>query len=224
MSPPADEIPELRVPLGGREPRGVAVVVRGHKLLVMARVLDGMRTPCCRAAASTPARRRRRPRSASWPRSARWTAWRSGALFDGDHGGRAASYVLVDAPEGEPVLGGPEAEAQSEDDHYQPLWVDRGRAADARRCCPRASPTWSSTRSGRCGSTSRAPTSGRCSSGSGSSTSTTSRSSGTAPPDPTACSRPAGSRRTTVAADRSPTSRGCGDVPCGFALVRGVDP
>jgi len=34
-------IPELRVPLGGREPRGVAVVVRGHHLLVLARVLDG---------------------------------------------------------------------------------------------------------------------------------------------------------------------------------------
>ena len=35
------EIPELRVPLGSPEPRGVAVVVRGAKLLVMARRLDG---------------------------------------------------------------------------------------------------------------------------------------------------------------------------------------
>src|SRR6185312_1924505 len=47
-------------------------------------------------------------------------------LFDGDHGGRPASYVLVDVPEGEPVLGGPEAEAQSDDDHYQPLWATAG--------------------------------------------------------------------------------------------------
>src|SRR4051812_12826602 len=44
-------------------------------------------------------------------------------LFEGHHGDREASYVLVDVPEGEPVLGGPEAEAQSPDDHYQPLWV-----------------------------------------------------------------------------------------------------
>jgi len=47
-------------------------------------------------------------------------------LFDADHGGRPASYVLVDAPEGEPVLGGPEAEAQSPDDHHQPLWATAG--------------------------------------------------------------------------------------------------
>src|SRR4051794_6926259 len=47
-------------------------------------------------------------------------------LFDGDHGGRSASYVLIDAPEGEAVLGGPEAEAQATDNHYQPLWVTAG--------------------------------------------------------------------------------------------------
>jgi predicted acetyltransferase/ADP-ribose pyrophosphatase YjhB (NUDIX family) len=47
-------------------------------------------------------------------------------LFDGDHGGRQASYFLVDVPRGEPVLGGAEAEAQSEDDHYQPLWATAG--------------------------------------------------------------------------------------------------
>src|SRR4051812_47465929 len=47
-------------------------------------------------------------------------------LFDGDHGGRSASYVLIDAPEGEAVLGGPEAEAQAPDNHYQPLWVTAG--------------------------------------------------------------------------------------------------
>jgi predicted acetyltransferase/ADP-ribose pyrophosphatase YjhB (NUDIX family) len=47
-------------------------------------------------------------------------------LFEGDHGGRHASYVLVDAPAGEPVLGGEEARAQSEQNHFQPLWATAG--------------------------------------------------------------------------------------------------
>src|SRR5262249_9412260 len=45
---------------------------------------------------------------------------------DGDQGGRAASYVLVDVPAGEPVLGGEEALAQSEENHFQPLWATAG--------------------------------------------------------------------------------------------------
>ena len=44
-------------------------------------------------------------------------------LFDGDHGGRSASYFLVDVPEGEPVLGGTEAEEHGPENSYQPLWA-----------------------------------------------------------------------------------------------------
>ncbi len=123
MTPPADEIPELRVPLGGREPRGVAVVVRGHKLLVMARVLDGREYAVLPGGGIDPGET---PEEAAVRELAEECSLDGVAvrrLFDGHHGGRAASYVLVDAPEGEPVLGGPEAEAQSEDDHYQPLWA-----------------------------------------------------------------------------------------------------
>jgi predicted acetyltransferase len=35
----------------------------------------------------------------------------------------------VDVPDGEPVLGGAEAEAHSEADHYQPLWATAGELA-----------------------------------------------------------------------------------------------
>jgi predicted acetyltransferase/8-oxo-dGTP pyrophosphatase MutT (NUDIX family) len=123
VTPPADEIPELRVPLGGREPRGVAVVVRGHKLLVMARVLDGREYAVLPGGGIDPGET---PEEAAVRELAEECSLEGVAvrrLFDGDHGGRAASYVLVDAPDGEPVLGGPEAEAQSEDNYYQPLWA-----------------------------------------------------------------------------------------------------
>jgi ADP-ribose pyrophosphatase YjhB (NUDIX family)/predicted acetyltransferase len=114
-----------RVPLGGAGagPRAVAVVVRGHKLLVMARRLDGREyavLPGGRVeAGETPAEAAIRELAEEC--SLEGTVVRP--LFDGDHGGRHASYFLVEAPEGEPVLGGEEAEAQSEDDHYQPLWA-----------------------------------------------------------------------------------------------------
>lgn len=117
-----------RIPLGGPDagPRGVAVVVRGNKLLVIARHLDGQeyavlpggRVEPGETAAQTAVRELAEECSLSG------TAVRH--LFDGDHGGRPASYVLVDAPVGEPVLGGEEAREQSEQNHFQPLWATAG--------------------------------------------------------------------------------------------------
>ena len=60
-------------------------------------------------------------------------------LFDGDHGGRSASYFLVDVPEGEPVLGGTEAEEHVAENSFQPLWATARRAADARPASRRRS-------------------------------------------------------------------------------------
>jgi predicted acetyltransferase/ADP-ribose pyrophosphatase YjhB (NUDIX family) len=119
-------VPELRVPLGGREPRGVAVVVRGHKLLVMRRVLDGFRYAVLPGGGLDPGETAEEAAVRELAEECTLDGTAVRVLFEGDHGGRAATYVLVDAPEGEPVLGGPEAEAQSEDDHYQPLWVTAG--------------------------------------------------------------------------------------------------
>ncbi len=124
MSDP--DVPELRVPLGGREPRGVAVVVRGHKLLVMGRVLDGYAYAVLPGGGIEPGETAEEAavRELAEECSLEGTVVRR--LFDGEHGGRSASYVLIEAPEGEAVLGGPEADAQSPDDHYQPLWVTAG--------------------------------------------------------------------------------------------------
>ena len=121
--PPVAPVPELRVPLGGREPRGVAVVVRGHKLLVMGRVLDGYAYAVLPGGGIEPGESAEEAAVRELAEECTLTGTAVRLLFEGRHGGREASYVLVDAPEGEPVLGGPEAEAQSPSDHYQPMWV-----------------------------------------------------------------------------------------------------
>ena len=69
-------------------------------------------------------------------------------LFEADHGDRAAAYFLMTGVEGEPVLGGGEADEHGPDNSFHPLWAT---PAELERwgCCPRASPRWSSTRCGR---------------------------------------------------------------------------
>ncbi|MGC4112347.1 MAG: GNAT family N-acetyltransferase [Nocardioides sp.] len=117
------DIPELRVPLGSPEPRAVAVVVRGSKLLVMARRLDGLEYAVLPGGGIEPGEPAAEAavRELAEECSLQGTVLRH--LFDGDHGGRRASYFLVDVPVGEPVLGGEEAQAQSAENHYQPLWA-----------------------------------------------------------------------------------------------------
>jgi predicted acetyltransferase/8-oxo-dGTP pyrophosphatase MutT (NUDIX family) len=104
----------------------VAVVVRGHKLLVLARVLDGYEYAVLPGggieAGETAAQAAVRELAEEC--SLDGTVVRH--LFDGEHGDRPTSYFLVDVPAGEPVLGGAEAAAQSPDDHYLPLWVTAG--------------------------------------------------------------------------------------------------
>jgi predicted acetyltransferase/ADP-ribose pyrophosphatase YjhB (NUDIX family) len=111
-----------RVPLGSPEPRAAAVVVRGHKLLVIARLLDGREYAVLPGGGVDPGET---PEEAAVRELAEECSMSGRAvrrLFDGDHGGRPASYVLVEA-EGEPVLGGEEARAASPDDSYRPLWA-----------------------------------------------------------------------------------------------------
>jgi predicted acetyltransferase/ADP-ribose pyrophosphatase YjhB (NUDIX family) len=115
-----------RVPLGSPEPRAVAVVPRGAKLLVIARILDGQAYAVLPGGGIEPGETPEQAavRELAEECSLQGTAVRR--LFDGDHGGRPASYVLVDVPEGEPVLGGPEAAEQSADNQFQPLWATPG--------------------------------------------------------------------------------------------------
>jgi predicted acetyltransferase/ADP-ribose pyrophosphatase YjhB (NUDIX family) len=115
-----------RTPLGSPVPRAVAVVVRGHKLLVIRRHLDGRAYAVLPGGGIGPGESPAQAavRELAEECSLEGTVVRH--LFDRDDGGRSASYVLVDAPEGEPVLGGDEARAHSPEDSYLPLWATEG--------------------------------------------------------------------------------------------------
>jgi len=112
-----------RVPLGDPTHRGVAVVVRGPKLLVIARVLDGRAYAVLPGGGIEPGETPEEAAVRELAEECSLTGTAVRRLFDGDQGGRPASYVLVDAPDGEPLLGGPEAESDAPDNSYRPLWA-----------------------------------------------------------------------------------------------------
>jgi predicted acetyltransferase/ADP-ribose pyrophosphatase YjhB (NUDIX family) len=112
-----------RVPLGDPTPRGVAVVVRGAKLLVIARVLDGREYAVLPGGGIEPGETPEQAAVRELAEECSLTGRAVRLLFEGDHGGRRASYVLVDAPDGEPELGGDEAAEQSTENSYRPLWA-----------------------------------------------------------------------------------------------------
>jgi predicted acetyltransferase/ADP-ribose pyrophosphatase YjhB (NUDIX family) len=104
-------------------PRAVAVVERDGKVLVIRRHLDG------RDYAVLPGGGIEEGESAAQAavRELREECGLVGTvaevLLEADHGGRAATYVRITAPRGEPELGGEEAEHQDATNQYHPLWA-----------------------------------------------------------------------------------------------------
>ena len=104
-------------------PRAVAVVVRGAKVLVIKRRLDGREYAVLPGGGIEPGESAAEAAVRELAEECSLTGTEVRHLFDGDHGGRSASYFLVDVPGGEPVLGGTEAEEDAPENSYQPLWA-----------------------------------------------------------------------------------------------------
>jgi predicted acetyltransferase/ADP-ribose pyrophosphatase YjhB (NUDIX family) len=105
-------------------PRAVAVVVRGAKVLVIRRRLDGREYAVLPGGGIEPGETAAQAAVRELAEECTLEGTVVRHLFDGDHGGRPASYFLVDVPEGaEPVLGGAEADEQDRENTFQPVWA-----------------------------------------------------------------------------------------------------
>lgn len=109
----------------GRKERSAALVVRGHRVLLMGRHRDGrdyLTVPGGKIeAGETPAEAALR----ELEEETGLTGEHIGEPFCVlDSRGRTEHFYLVDAPTGTPALGGPELERRTSTNWYEPVWLD----------------------------------------------------------------------------------------------------
>jgi ADP-ribose pyrophosphatase YjhB (NUDIX family)/predicted acetyltransferase len=112
-----------REPLSSPVPRAVAVVERDGKVLVIRRHLDGRDYAVLPGGGvedgETPEQAVVRELKEECSLDGRVVE----LLLEGDHGGRPAWYFRMEGVEGEPVLGGEEAEHQDVSNQHHPMWA-----------------------------------------------------------------------------------------------------
>ena len=112
-----------RVPLSSPVPRAVAVVLRGDRVLVMKRYLDGRHYAVLPGGGIEPGESAEEAVLRELAEECTLTGTVVRRLWDRSDGNRDAHYFLVEVPTGEPVLGGEELEGQDADNVHEPRWA-----------------------------------------------------------------------------------------------------
>jgi ADP-ribose pyrophosphatase YjhB (NUDIX family)/predicted acetyltransferase len=113
----------IRTPLSSPHPRAVAVVERDGKVLVIRRHLDGRDYAVLPGGGVEDGETPERAVLRELAEECTLEGEVAELLHEGDHGGRHAWYFRVTGVEGDPVLGGEEAEDQDETNQHHPMWA-----------------------------------------------------------------------------------------------------
>jgi 8-oxo-dGTP diphosphatase len=113
-----------RVPLSSPVPRAVAVVLRGDRVLVMKRLMDGQHYAVLPGGGIEDGESAEEAVLRELAEECTLTGTLVRRLWDRTDGDRDAHYFLADVPSGEPVLGGEELEDQDADNLHEPRWAN----------------------------------------------------------------------------------------------------
>jgi predicted acetyltransferase/ADP-ribose pyrophosphatase YjhB (NUDIX family) len=112
-----------RTPLSSPHPRAVAVVERDGKVLVIRRHLDGRDYAVLPGSGVEKGETPEQAVVRELREECALEGEVAGLLLEGDHGGPRAWYFRVTGVEGEPVLGGEQADHQDKTNQHHPMWA-----------------------------------------------------------------------------------------------------